>query len=205
MARPRRQQERRAQLVAATTRAIADRGLAGLRLRHIAEQAELSVGSVLYYYPDLDSLLIEVHEQALERFFSDRVRATDTVSDPATKLVVAVSHGVPSDPSDPALRAIYELHAEASRNPVHAELLTTLWRREVSAYERILDDGSSDGTFRLSGTPRNIAETVVALEDAFDLHLTSGNRALSRTAAVGHIVAYLSLATGCELRPPSPR
>jgi len=205
LARPRRQEERRGQLVAATSRAIAGRGLAGLRLKHIADEAGLSIGSVLYYYPDLDALLTEVHRHVLEQFYWDRARATEGVLAAPAKLLVAVEAGVPADRADITLRTIYELHAAAARNPVHADLLTTLWEREVSLYEAILNTGAADGQFTLVGSAREIAETVVALEDAFDLHLTSNNQALDREIAVSRILGYLSAATGRSLDRPVAR
>lgn len=212
MARPRRQEHRRSQLVEATARAVATRGLAGLRLRDIAQEAGCSVGSVLYYYPDLDALLAEVHAQVLEVFYWARVRATSEVRDAPGKLVVAVEAGVPSSSADVTVRAIYQLHAAAARSPAHAELMATLWEREVSLFASILAEGARSGDFQLAGDPASIAQTVVALEDAFDLHLTSDNRAIDRATALDRILGYLSLATGCPLsvapapsaEPPGP-
>ena len=199
MARPRNQDERRRQLVGATAAAIADRGLPGLRLKHIADRADLSIGSVLYYYPDLTALLLEVHERALEQFYFDRVRATEEEADPAAQLRVAVEHGVPVDADDPTLRVIYELHVASSREPTHAALLTALWEREVSLYDAILRRGAAAGAFGLRDDARAVAETVVALEDAFDLHLAGHNSAIDRDLAVGRILAYLATMTGVTL------
>jgi DNA-binding transcriptional regulator YbjK len=202
VARPRRQEGRREQLVQATARAIAARGLVGLRLKHIADEAGLSIGSVLYYYPDLDALLTEVHADVLEQFYWDRVRATDAVAGAPQRLVEAVSRGVRSDRTDVTVRVIYELHAAAARSPVHAELMTTLWEREVSLFEGILEQGAAAGDFHLVDDARSVAETAVALEDAFDLHLTSDNSAVDRGVALARILSYLSLATGCTLTTP---
>ncbi len=201
LARPRNQDERRRQLVQATALAIADRGLPGLRLRHIADRAGLSIGSVLYYYPDLDALLLEVHEQAVEQFYFARLRAIEETDDPAAQLRVAVQRGVPEDADDPALRVIYELHVASSREPTHAALLTTLWEREVSLYESVLSAGLRSGAFRLQEPVRVVAETAVALEDAFDLHLAAHNGSLDRDLAVSRVLGYLSAATGCDLTP----
>jgi AcrR family transcriptional regulator len=199
MARPRNQDERRRQLLEATSLAIADRGLSGLRLKHIADRAGLSIGSVLYYYPDLDALLVEVHQQVLQQFYWARVHATEAESDPARQLVVAVTQGVPTD--DTSMRVIYELHVASSRDDQHAALLTTLWEREVSLYESILERGAALGELELRDSARTIAETVVALEDAFDLHLTGRNAALDRDLVVRRLLAYLTLATGTPLTP----
>lgn len=202
MARPRRQEARRDQLVDATCRAIAARGLAGLRLKHIADEADLTIGSVLYYYPSLEELLVEVHKHALDLFYWDRVRATEQVCDPPAKLRVAVDRGVPADHASATWRVIYELHAAAARNPVQAGLLATLWQREVSLYEAILTEGTAAGDFDLRSPSRHIAETAVALEDAFDLHLTSNNGAVDRDSAIARILDYLTLVTGCPLSVP---
>ena len=203
MARPRRQEARRDQLVEAASRAIAARGLAGLRLKHIADEAGITIGSVLYYYPKVEDLLTEVHQRALEVFYWDRVRATEQVSDPAAKLGVAVSRGVPAERETATWQVIYELHAAAARNPVHAALLARLWEREVELYEGILSAGAAAGAFELRGGAHEIAETVVALEDAFDLHLTSNNNAVDRDSAIARILAYLDLATGSPVSVPA--
>ena len=42
---------------------------------------------------------------------------------------------------------------------------------------------------------------MVALEDAFDLHLTGRNAALNRAVAVRRMLDYLRLATGNPLEP----
>jgi AcrR family transcriptional regulator len=201
MARPRNQDERRHQLLEAASLAVADRGLSGLRLKHIADRAGLSIGSVLYYYPDVNTLLVEVHEQVVQRFYYARRDAIETESDPVRQLLVAVAHGVPEGFDDTTMRVIYELHVAAARDDQHAKLLTTLWEREVSLYEAILVRGQRSGDFELQNTPHAIAETVVALEDGFDLHLTGRNTALDQVTAARRILDYLALATGRILTP----
>jgi AcrR family transcriptional regulator len=206
MARPRNQDERRRQLVAATAAAIGEHGLSGLRLKHIADQAGLSIGSVLYYYPDLDALLVEVHGEAVRQFYWARVNATEAEPDPVRRLVVAVEHGIPDDVDDPTVRVIYELHLASARDERHASQLTRLWELEVSLYVDLLERGAAAGVLSLRSAPREIAETVVALEDAFDLHLLARNDAIARGLAVRRVLDYLALATGTDLSPaPSPR
>jgi AcrR family transcriptional regulator len=198
VARPKRQDERRAQLVTATASAIADRGLSDLRLKHIADRAGLSVGSVLYYYPDLDALLVEVHQQVLDQFYVARVTATEAEGDPRAQLRQLVEQGIPAEP-DTTMRAIYELHVAAARDESHSTLLRRLWDGEVSLYESVLRRGAAEGTFALRDDARPIAETVVALEDAFDLHLTGRNAAIDRDLAVRRCLAYLATMTAADL------
>ena len=54
------QGRRRAQLAAAARAVLLERGAVGLRVKDVAARAGLSPSSVLYYYPDIDDLLLEV-------------------------------------------------------------------------------------------------------------------------------------------------
>ena len=81
MARPKRQQERRSQLVAAAQRAIAAHGPEGARLNRVAEEAGLTSGAVLYYYPDIDDLMFEANRAGMERFYEGRVRMLENLPD----------------------------------------------------------------------------------------------------------------------------
>lgn len=205
VARPKNQDERRRQLVEATAAAVGERGLSGLRLKDIADHAGLSIGSVLYYYPDLDALLVEVHQQAVDQFYWARVTATQAEPDPLRRLVVAVEEGIPTDVDDPTVRVIYELHLASARDERHASLLTRLWELEVSLYVDLLERGEAAGVLTLPDGARAVAETVVALEDAFDLHLLARNDSIARDLAVARALGYLSLATGATLEPTRRR
>ena len=72
MARPRKQEERRAGLIEAALSAVGERGLRSLSLADVAEKAGLTRGAILYYYEDLDQLLVEAHRAGLERFCDRR-------------------------------------------------------------------------------------------------------------------------------------
>ncbi|MDT7594176.1 MAG: hypothetical protein QOH45_3707, partial [Pseudonocardiales bacterium] len=53
MARPKRQHERRAQLVEIARQLVVERGVVALRLTDVARRAGLSPASVLYYFSAL--------------------------------------------------------------------------------------------------------------------------------------------------------
>ena len=74
MARPKRQDARRDELVAATQRAILKSGPDGVKLNRVAAEAGLTSGAVLYYYPDIDELVLEANRVGMERFYDDRLR-----------------------------------------------------------------------------------------------------------------------------------
>ncbi len=179
MARPKDQRERRRNLVRAASQAIVDSGVAGLRIRDVATQAGLSAGLVTYYYPSLDELVLDVHADAVRRFYSARREAMDRIEDPMAQLAELVRLGVPDDVADLLCRVLYELHVHGARSAAHAALMSSLWEQEVSLYELVLTRGMERGVLTLRTAPREIAETIVALEDAVGLHVVGHNPAMS--------------------------
>ena len=61
--------------MAATSKLVARKGLASVRLRDVAEAAGLTSGAVLYYYDGIDALFTAAYDRAVERFCSDREEA----------------------------------------------------------------------------------------------------------------------------------
>lgn len=185
MARPKDQRLRRAELVRAASRAIVTHGVAGLTVRDVAAQAEVSPGAVSYYYRSLDELVLAVHADAVQRFYGSRREAIEQVEEPLEQLAELVRLGVPDSTEDLLCRVLYELHVHGARSPAHAALMSSLWEQEVSLYELVLTRGVERGIFTLRGTPRRIAETVVALEDAVGLHVVGHNPAMTVARARG--------------------
>lgn len=200
MARPKEQGEQRRNLVQAAMDAIAARGLSGLRLKDIADHAGLSIGSVSYYYPEIDDLLIEAHKEAMDRFYFHRVELVNEKSEAREQIVIAISNGIPAEPVTSDITMLYELHTHSSRSAKHSALMSTLWEREVSLYERIISHGVVTGEFSTQQPVREISETAVALEDAFNLHLVSGNVAISATMGRERVINYLESSLACSLR-----
>jgi AcrR family transcriptional regulator len=198
MARPRNQGARREALIEAAGRAISQRGIAGLRIKDIAAEAGVSAGSVLYYYPELDDLVFEVHRGAVERFLADRHARTDGVTDPVARMREAVACGLPAGPDDPKHRLLYELHSLADRSPAHATLMGSLFARETALYSTILELGSASGDFALAQPAADAARNLVTLEDGYGLHIVSRNAAVDRDGALRLILGYARAVTGCS-------
>lgn len=199
MARPKKQENRRHEMVAAATAAIAQRGLTGLRIKDVAQEAGLSAGLVSYYYPSMEDLLLEVHEAAVDRFYRRRLDAVRECSDPVERLCRTVQLGIPDSADDPLCVVLYELHVHASRNPRHSVLMTTLFDLEVSLYTTALEIGRSHGTFTFTASADEIAQTAVGLEDAFGLHIVARNRRISAIGARNSVLRYLEAMLGCRL------
>ncbi len=90
MARRKDQAARRRQLAQAAGRAIAARGIGGVRLKDVAAEAGLSSQSVLYYYPDLRQLVEHAIEHTLERFAQRRAAAAAAIDNPRAALISTI-------------------------------------------------------------------------------------------------------------------
>ena len=144
MARPRRQEARRAALIEATYAAGRQHGLRSLSLTDVAEQAGLSRGAVLYYYEDLDALLVEAHGAGVERFCDQRDATVAALDDPRDRLGAAIDAGLPSGPDDALMSLLYEFDVLAGNSALHDELVQKLYLRQLETYRGIIARSSSE-------------------------------------------------------------
>ncbi|GGP04600.1 TetR family transcriptional regulator [Nonomuraea glycinis] len=199
MAQRKSRSDRRIDLIEAARRAIIKHGVDGVQLSHVAEEARLTSGAVLYHYPDLGELLVEAQHSGMERFYEQRLRQIAALTDPATKLVLTIKSGLPTGPLDPDVRLLNELGGAAGRHRVYGVLLTSLYDRQVSMYQSILDTGSALGVFRLTADALSISRNLVALEDAYGYRITARHPLIGPEEAAELILSYARTVTGNDL------
>jgi DNA-binding transcriptional regulator YbjK len=199
MARTRDQGERRRQLVAAAERAVLKRGLGGVRLRDVADEAGLTSGAVLYYYDELDDLLLETHNRAIERFCRLREEAVDRIDDARGKLVACIRGGLPSGPDDVLVRLLYEFEGAALRRRAYGALNSAYFERQVGIYHAVLVAGEAAGAFSLTAPARVLARNLVALEDGYGFYVVLTDSDIDAATAERLILTYAETATGTKL------
>ncbi|WP_214106341.1 TetR/AcrR family transcriptional regulator [Acrocarpospora catenulata] len=192
--------DRRIELIDAARRAMIQHGAEGVHLNQIAEEAGLTSGAVLYHYPDLRDLLIEAHHAGMERFYEQRLKKINGISDPAQKLIVTIRSGLPSGPDDAGVRLLCELGGAAGRNRVYGTLLTTLFDRQVALYQTILEIGAAQGAFTLIQDSETVGRNLVALEDAYGYRIVARHHTIGPDEAAELILDYARLATGHPLK-----
>ncbi|AOX45883.1 TetR/AcrR family transcriptional regulator [Microbacterium sp. BH-3-3-3] len=173
MARKRDQSARRQELIEATYAAGLDHGIRSLSLTDVAKEAGLTRGAILYYYEDLDALLVEAHEAGIARFCDDRDRRLAEEADPRGQLAIAIDAGLPTGPDDALMRLLYELDVLAGSSTLHERLVQDLDQRQLSTYRRVLERGVESGVFSPSVGIDLVAQTLVALEDGFGLQIVA--------------------------------
>ncbi len=199
MARHKDQAARRQQLVSAAIELIAERGLPALTLAAIADRAGVSHRLVAYYYADLESLVVQAHEAAVERYYWARMRSMDETAEPEQRLMQLIVSGLPMQQDRQLSQVLNELSVSSSRSETHASLMAGLFDREVSLYLSVLIDGETSGDFQLTQAALPVARNLVALEDAYGFHLLARKASLDQAAALDAITGYARTATGAAL------
>jgi AcrR family transcriptional regulator len=193
------QAARKEQLAEATRHVLLERGAVGVRVKDIAEHAGLAPSSVLYYYPDIDQLLLDVSRDAMERYAERRAEAVRRLTDPTDQLRLAIRLGVPTGPDDADSRLLYELDAFTGSSPVFGVLTASYFDRQALLYESILQRGEASGAFALGGPPESIARGLVALEDGLGLQVVIAHPTIDSGEAERILLRYATMATGVAL------
>ncbi|GHJ93336.1 TetR family transcriptional regulator [Streptomyces sp. NE5-10] len=189
-------EQRRAELGEAVQRALLSRGLEGLRLRDVAEEAGVTPAAVLYY-GDLDALVHETYQRAIERYSRQREEIADRFADARDKLRACIDHGVATGPDDALTRLLFEYWPRCLRDARAAALDSALTERQIAVYSGILVLGRAQGHFTLQDPPRLLAATFVAAEDGYQMEVLAGRRTRAEVIAALH--AYARAVTGHDL------
>ncbi|MFG1793104.1 TetR/AcrR family transcriptional regulator [Nocardia altamirensis] len=197
MARRKDQERARREILDAALTAVSDRGVGKLKIREVAEVAGVSPATVHYYFDDLDNLLREVHREASDRFFGDRLAMVATITDARAKIGALIWAGLPASDTDALVVALYRLAAYRSVAAEHGDLITALFEKQVAVYMGALEVGIAQEHFTIDAPILDVAANLVALEDAYGLHIISGNRSITKTRAAEMICTYARTATHC--------
>jgi AcrR family transcriptional regulator len=175
MARTKNQSQRREALISATLDTVGQSGLRSLSLADVARRAGLTRGAILYYYEDLDALLLETHRAGVERFCDHRDDVIAELNDPQEQLSAAIAEGLPSGPDDALMRLLYEFDVLAGTSSAHDEMVENMFNRQMKIYQDVLAAGMEVGVFAPVIPVDQLALNLVALEDAYGLHIVAGN------------------------------
>ncbi len=196
MARKSNQQIRREELIDAAQDAVAQKGLAAVQLRDIAQLAELTPGAILYYYDDLHDLLRQVYERATQRYSVQREQAIAEIASPALQLGTLLQMSAPSGPDDAELRILFEFDAMIFRSPRNIEYARQYLQRQVEMYRDLLQDGVDAGVFKLRTSATDTARNLLALEDSHGFSVLIGE--LTTDDMVRLLYDAAAAATGIE-------
>jgi AcrR family transcriptional regulator len=190
---------RREQLARAGRQVLLERGAVGLRVKDIAERAGIAPSSVLYYYPRIEELLLEVSRDAIDRYAERRSQQVRRLDDPIQQLRLAIHLGVPTGPDDEESRLLYELDALTGTSPAFAMMTTSFFDRQALLYQYVLESGARGKSFELAHPAETIARGLVAIEDGLGLQVVTQHPGIDSAEAERILLRYAGMATGVDL------
>ena len=163
----------------AATQAIADLGLANVRVSDIAERAGIGPGHLTYYFPAKDDLLMQAIRWSEQRFHDRVDTEISGITDPWERLLRLIDLAAADGPGDPFWALWFEVWANARTDPTVAEggrELEAWWR---SSLNDVLAYGLDRDAFRADA----IEDAVIslgALVDGLSVQLALGQGDLTK-------------------------
>jgi AcrR family transcriptional regulator len=166
-------------VVDAAAQAIAELGLANVRVSDVAEIAGMTPGHVSYYFPSKVDLLMRAIRDSEEALAADVAKALSRIRDPWMRLDRLVELSAAEGPRDPGWILWFQVWLESSLDPevalVHDEL-DARWRSILTGVIRY---GCARGAFHVDDADET-AMLLSALIDGLSTELTVGSSSLTR-------------------------
>ncbi|BBY63448.1 TetR family transcriptional regulator [Mycolicibacterium helvum] len=173
--------------------------LASLKIADVAAELGLTANAVRYYFKDMDQLLSELALRSDVRFYDERLAVVERTDDAPTQLALTIAAGLPAGPEDAEWRSIWRAVLAAGFELDQRRDVQGIYHRQVDLYARVLTDGERAGAFRLGSPARDIAMTLMSLEDYLGYRIVARDPALDRQTALRLMREYAELATGVRL------
>jgi DNA-binding transcriptional regulator YbjK len=136
--------QRRIEIIDAAIAVMAEVGLAGLSMRVVANQAQIPLGALSYYFDDKSDLVAQAFQQLSDREIERVVRTADRLQPtmPAEQLADMVADMIIDGFTSPrgAIVTRYELVTEASRDERLRPMFEAWYAAMVPALSRLFRD-----------------------------------------------------------------
>jgi AcrR family transcriptional regulator len=143
-----RRDSRRAEILDAFTRAVAQRGYDGTNFGDLATELGISKGTIVHHFGSKDRMLRELHENYMRRRLAEVRVVWDRLPTPAQRLAAFVHLGVRYQVVDRTATVAFQ--REALRFAAAPGMETSLALRDEyrELVERVLAEGVGSGEFR---------------------------------------------------------
>ncbi|WP_413332246.1 TetR/AcrR family transcriptional regulator [Brevibacterium sp. GP-SGM9] len=184
MARPITQAQRREDILRAAISLVGETDLAQLSLAQVADRLGVTTNAIRYYYSDIESLTAELAARSNTRFYEDRLALIDTIADHEKRLEAVIEAGLPTGPEDAEWRVIWMAILDAGFDLKNRSDVQAIYHRQVGLYESLLAAGSRAGDFDLQQEARDIAMTLMSMEDYLGYRIAARDPLVSRKTAL---------------------
>ncbi len=192
---------RRPQILVAAAEVISERGLASTRIADIAERAETSPASVLYWFSGREELLNSALASAEDRFYGSLTEELEELGDPGSRLALLFEASARAYDwtlwMELWIRALRDEGARETR-----QRLDDRWRAEIAELVR---EGRERGDFDPAAAPEEVALELASLLDGLALQATLGDPQVPRERVLSLMLESAERLLGAVLEVPGDR
>jgi len=181
---------------------IVREGLGATRLRDIAAEAAVSVGTVTYHFESVAEILNEVVVLETARFYSAVIEAVDAEPDPVEGVRMLVEPLFQdTDATDEHWRLWSDYWTAVARKPAVAAEYVDRIRVWEACLTRTLRRGAETGTFAVDDASE-LALKLAAYSDGVATQLAQKAPGLTSARALEWMWVFLERETGARFRRP---
>jgi AcrR family transcriptional regulator len=157
-------EERRRHIAHAVLGVVAREGVRGVTIRHVAAEAEWSVGVISHYFEDKQALLIAAFREATGTV-ARRMMATGAIRDPVDRIRALLEAGMPLDAERTATcRIFYYFQAEGVVDEALSAELARNYAAWRGAVRKAIIAAQAEGHFT-TFEPAALAESLVGVAE----------------------------------------
>ena len=172
--------EREALVVEAAAQAIAERGLANVRMSDVAERAGMTVGHVSYYFPSKIELLMRAIRANEDQHWTTVEIALVKIRDPWRRLDKLLDVAASTGPHDPGWVLWFQLWLESALDDDVARGHDELDARWRGILVGVIRYGVEQGAMVSDDLERD-ALLLSSMVDGLSIQVTLGSAVLTRT------------------------
>jgi AcrR family transcriptional regulator len=143
-----RRDSRRAEILAAFTRAVAERGYDGTNFGDLAVELGISKGTIVHHFGTKDRMLRELHEGYMRRRLAEVAVIWAALTRPAERLAAFVQVGVHYQVVDRAATIAFQREVLRFASAPGMETSQALRREYFELVAGVLAEGTATGDFR---------------------------------------------------------
>ena len=139
---------KKSEIINALFKCLYESGVSGITMRQIAQEANINLGSLHYYFRSKENLLIEFNKAVFTRFIEDVKARYEPFDSPEKKLDAFFYGGRDFVLAQKELFVVLiDVWSISVRNPEMQETFSALYRDLANVMDEILEEGEEKGVF----------------------------------------------------------
>ena len=167
-------EDRKGAVITATLNLISERGTSGIRLKGVAREAGISVGTIQHYFDSREDLIISAYQQHSKNVIALIEGSFSDTTDPWTSLAQTIHDFLHLADFSMRTRLWIEFVAAATRNDELRFLLDEVFLAWKQVIRRIVEAGTADGSFSPQVDAEIAVDALLAQLDGFEIAHATG-------------------------------